>query len=593
MTEHRQAYKDSGILYRRLLAYIAPYKRVFTVSVIAMAITALSEAAFAALFKPIMDSGFVQPDPDFIKMIPWLIMAVVTVRALGGFVAQYTMSWVGRQVILDLRRDVFERMLQLPSSFYDRHSSASLVSKLIYDVEQSAIATTDALTLSVRDVLTALALITWLLYLDWMLTLVFLVAAPVIGFGISRAARRFRKSSESIQNSMSGIAQVAKETVNGHQLVKTYGAQEQEKAAFERANQYNRRQAMRRATVAAAMVPMIVLVMGGALALIISISVNRSGADAITAGTFVSYLTAVMMLMAPLKRLARINEKIQMGIAAAHSMFGVVDEVPEQDEGTGEIARARGEIEYDKVSFTYQESSFPAVHDISIHVQPGQRVALVGPSGSGKSTLVSLLLGFYRPDSGVLRLDGRDLRALSLESLRRQIAIVTQETMLFDGTIRSNIVYGSADPSEERLREAVQAAHVAEFVERMPDGLDTAVGERGARLSGGQRQRIAIARALYKDAPILVLDEATSSLDSVSERLVQEATENLCRGRTTIVIAHRLSTVEGADRIHVLSEGRVVESGRHTELIERGGLYTRLYRSQQLDELGAAASVPA
>lgn len=583
MTDKSQAYTDSGALYRRLLAYIAPYKHIFTVSVIAMVVTAISEAAFAALFKPIMDSGFVSPDADFIAMIPWLIMAVVAVRAVGGFVAQYTMAWVGRQVVLDLRRALFERMLQLPARFYDRFSSATLVSKLIYDVEQTATATTDALTLSVRDVLTALALIAWLLYLDWELTLVFLLVAPVIGFGISRAARRFRKSSESIQDSMTGIAQIAKETVNGHQLVKTYGAQEHEKQAFERANRYNRRQALRKATVAAAMVPMILLVMGGALALIISISINRTGADAITAGTFVSYLTAVMMLMAPLKRLARINEKIQMGVAAAHSMFGVLDEAPEQDEGTGRLERARGDIEFDDVSFTYEESRFPAVHHISIHIRPGERVALVGPSGSGKSTLVSLLLGFYRPDTGVLRLDGRDARELALASLRQQIAIVTQETMLFDGTIRSNILYGSPDYSEQRLDEAVGAARVAEFVERLPRGLDTPVGERGARLSGGQRQRIAIARALYKDAPILVLDEATSSLDSVSERLVREATENLARDRTSIVIAHRLSTVENADRIFVLNEGRVEEEGRHAQLIELDGLYTRLYRAQQLE----------
>lgn len=584
MTAPSQAYGDSGALYRRLLAYIAPYKGVFAVSVAAMALTALSEAAFAALLKPIMDSGFVDPDPGFIAMIPWLIVGVVAVRAVGGFVAQYTMAWVGRRIVFDLREAVFERMLHLPSRFYDRHSSATLVSKLIYDVEQSATATTDALTLSVKDVLTALALIGWLLYLDWMLTLVFLVIAPIIGFGISRAARRFRKSSESIQRSMSGIAQVVKETVNGHQLVKTYGAQKFESSAFERANEYNRRQSMRKAMVAAAMVPMVVLVMGGALAVIISISIGRSGAAAVTAGTFVSYLTAVMMLLAPLKRLAKINEKIQMGIASAHSIFGVLDEEPERDEGTGEMERARGDIELDGVSFSYQQSRFPAVRDIDIAIRAGERVALVGPSGSGKSTVASLLLGFYRPDAGEVRLDGRDVRTLALETLRRQIALVTQETMLFDGSIRANILYGSSDHSEERLAEVVKAAHVAEFLERLPEGLDTPVGERGARLSGGQRQRIAIARALYKDAPVLILDEATSSLDSVSERLVQEATENLTRDRTTIVIAHRLFTVEKADRIFVMNEGCVVEEGRHGDLIERGGLYARLYQTQQLEE---------
>jgi len=584
VSKPEQAYGDSGALYRRLLAWIAPYKRVFAVSVIAMAVMALSEAGFAALFKPIMDSGFVEPDPDFIAIMPWLIIGVVAMRAVSGFVAEYTMAWVGRRVVFDLREAVFDRMLRLPSSFYDRHSSATLVSRLIYDVEQTATATTDALTLSVRDILTAAALITWLMYLDWMLTVVFLVFAPVVGLGISRAARRFRHSSESIQNSMTGIARVAKESVNGHQLVKTYGAQDYEKASFERANQYNRHQAMKKATVAAAMMPMVVLVMGAALALIISIAVNRSGAEAITAGAFVSYLTAVMMLMAPIKRLAKINEKIQMGVASANSIFGILDEAAERDDGRDDPGRVRGDIELDGVSFAYEQSSFPAVRGVSMRVAAGERVALVGPSGSGKSTLASLVLGFYRPDAGVVRLDGRDIRELSLAGLRRQVAIVTQDTMLFDGTIRANILYGSPDVSEARLGEVIEAAHVAEFVDRLPQGLDTQVGERGARLSGGQRQRIAIARALYKDAPVLIMDEATSSLDSVSERLVQEATENLARSRTTLVIAHRLFTVENADRIFVLNEGRVVEEGRHRELIERNGLYARLYQTQQLED---------
>ncbi|MBS1269278.1 MAG: Lipid A export ATP-binding/permease protein MsbA [Gammaproteobacteria bacterium] len=584
MSSQKQTYGDSGALYRRLLTYIAPYKAVFAVSVIAMAVTALSEAAFAALFKPIMDSGFVEPDSEFIAMIPWLIIGIVVVRSVAGFMANYTMSWVGRQVVFDLRRAVFDRMLHLPSSFYDRYSSATLVSKLIYDVEQTAIATTDALTLSVKDLFTALALVGWMLYLDWVLTLTFLVFAPLIGLGINKAAGRFRKSSESIQDSMTGIAQIAKETVNGHQLVKTFGAQQYETEAFERVNQYNRRQTMRKAAVAAAMVPMVVLVMGAALALIISIALERSGAEAITAGAFVSYLAAVMMLMAPIKRLAKINEKIQMGVASAHSMFGILDEETEQDTGRDKLEHPAGEIVFDGVSFAYEHSRFSAVRDIDIHIRPGERVALVGPSGSGKSTLASLLLGFYRPLSGVVRLDARDIGELTLANLRRQIAIVSQETLLFDGTIRSNILYGAPTGSEQRLQEVVKAAHVAEFVERLPKGLETPVGERGARLSGGQRQRIAIARALYKGAPILILDEATSSLDSVSERLVQQATENLAKNRTNIVIAHRLFTVENADRIFVLNEGSIVEEGNHRDLIEQDSLYARLYQTQKMEE---------
>jgi len=583
VSRKRTPYRDSGALYRRLLGYIAPYKGIFAISVIAMAVTALSEAGFAALFKPIMDDGFVEPDPDFVLLIPWLIMAVVLVRTVGGFVASYTMAWVGRQVVYDLRKQMFDRVLQLPSPFFNRHSSSSLVSKLLYDVEQAGTATTDALTLVVKDMLTALALLGWLIYLDWMLTLVFLIFAPLVGFGVSKAAWRFRKSSESIQDSMSGIAQIVKESVNGHQLVRTFGGQDYERENFERANQYNRRQQMRKAGLGAAMVPLVVLVMGGVLALIISIALHRTGPEAITAGTFVSYLAAVMMLMAPIKRLAKVNEKIQMGIAAANSMFGLIDQDAEHDEGRGVVERARGEVTFEHVSFGYEQSKFPAIHDIDMRIEPGARVALVGPSGAGKTTLGSLLLGFYRPTSGVVRLDGRDIRELTLASVRRQISIVSQDAMLFEGTIRANIVYGSPE-SGERLDEVVKAAHVAEFVERLPNGLDTQVGERGARLSGGQRQRVAIARALYKDAPILILDEATSSLDSLSEQRVQRATENLVRNRTTIVIAHRLFTVENADRIFVLNEGRLVEEGRHVELIERGGLYARLYQTQQLED---------
>ena len=568
-------------LYRRLLRYVIPYKGIFAGAVVAMAISAAAEAGFAALIKDIMDRGLVEPDADFIKLIPWLIVGVMLVRAIAGFIGSYCMSWVGRQVIFDLRQLVFGKLVRLPSSYYDDHSSALLVSKLIYDVERTATATTDALTLVTKDTFTALALIIWMLYLDWKLTLVFFIFAPLITIAVRIASKRFRKTSERIQDSIGGISHVAKEAIIGERIVKTYGGQTFEQKNFRQANQRNRRQELKRAVVSAAMTPSITLMVGLPIAIIISMVIGRSGPDAVSAGTFTSYLATVLLLMSPLKRLAKVNEKIQMGIAAANSVFGVVDQSDEVDTGTRTLENVEGRIEYQEVSFQYNRSNLAVLHKLSMIIEPGQTVALVGASGSGKSTITALLLGFYRPTNGAITIDGIDLKDICLESLRQNMAIVAQDTILFDETIRNNIIYGYAgEVSEERLNRAVRAAHVAEFTDRLPNGLDTYVGEQGLRLSGGQRQRIAIARALFKDAPMLIFDEATSSLDAVSERLVKEATEELLRDRTTLIIAHRLSTIESADRILVLDKGQIVEQGKHQELYDQNGLYTRLYRSQ-------------
>ncbi len=568
-------------LYLRLLRYVKPYKLVFGVAIAAMIVTALSEASFAALLKPILDKGFVDPDPAFIRIIPLLLVLVILIRAVTGFVSAYGMSWIGRRVVFDLRRDAFDRLLVLPSDYYDDHSSATLVSKLIYDVENATTATTDAITMLTRDAFMVLAMLTWLFYLDWQLTLVFLIVTPIIALGVRSASKRFRTATERIQDSVGDIAHVAKEAIQAQRVVKTFGGAGYETQRFTGVNNRNRQQSMKKAAISSAMVPIVLLLVGLTVAMMIYIALTRSGAHGVTAGTFASYLGTVLMLMSPLKRLAKINEKIQTGVAAANSIFGLCDAKPEPDAGRVEIPRAQGKLELEHVYFSYERLNEAVLADVSLVINPGETVALVGASGSGKSTVASLLLRFYRPDRGRILLDGTDINDIRLASLRRNIAIVTQDTILFDDTIRNNITYGSEDGgTDQRVESAARAAHVLEFAQHMPSGLDTLVGEHGVRLSGGQRQRIAIARALYKDAPILILDEATSSLDSISERLVQEATHRLMANRTTLIIAHRFSTIEGADRIWVLDKGYIVESGRHQELLAKDGRYARLYHSQ-------------
>lgn len=548
-----------------------------------MIITALSHSYFAVLIKDVLDEGFINAEPWYVEWLPLIIYATIFVRAVSGFFANYFMMKVGRFVIFDLRKDIFANLVRLPTSYYDKNSSSKIVSKLIYDVEQTAVAMTDTLTVMARDVVMIVALLSWMIFLNWKLTLLFLVAIPVLVGLMKYANKRFRKTSRNIQGSMGNIANTVKETAIGQKVIKVYNGYKQELENFELANQFNLKQNIKRGVVSSAVVPVTMLFVIGPVMAIILYFYLQQGTSA--TGEFVSYFAAFSMLTTPLKRIVKVNEKIQIGLTAANSAFNVMDADPEKDTGTISIDKSKGKLEFDKVGFEYDSEKGAVLSDISFSVETGKRIALVGASGSGKSTITSLILRFYHAIKGNITLDGHNLNDLVLTDLRRQVALVSQETTLFDDTIKRNIVYGSADDyDEEKLQQAIKAAYVDEFLNKLPDGLDTLVGEHGTRLSGGQRQRIAIARAIYKDAPILILDEATSALDNKSERLVQKALETLMTGRSSLVIAHRLSTIESADEILVLQEGKIIERGTHKQLLKKNKVYAELYKLQFVEE---------
>jgi subfamily B ATP-binding cassette protein MsbA len=571
-------------LYKRLLGYATPYWRVFSLAVLAMIGFAATDTGFAALMKPMLDGNFIERDPATIRFVPLALVGLFVLRGVTGFVSRYGMSWIGRRVIQRLRHDLFHRLLHLPSQYFDRNPSGRLLSHLTFDVEQVAEATTNAVTILIRDSLTMLFLLIYMFWISPWLTLLFLIVGPVLVGLIRYVSLRFRRISRRIQDSMGELTQFSEEAIQGQRLVKSFNGQIWQEQLFEDVNERNRRLHLKMAAAAGASTPIVQLIAACILALVVYLATLESVTREISVGSFVSFIAAMMLLMQPLKHLTNINASIQRGVSAARSIFQVLDEPTEPDQGRLALGRARGAIEFRNVSFAYEPHKGDVLRDISFSIEPGQTVALVGRSGSGKTTLAHLLVRFYDPREGAVCLDGEDIRSYRLADLRRQIAMVGQDVMLFNETIAHNIAYGRfAAAGEADIIASAQAAHAMEFIQALPDGLETRIGDRGILLSGGQRQRIAIARAMLKDAPVLILDEATSSLDSESERAVQDALEQLARNRTSLIIAHRLSTVERADFILVLEQGRIVETGSHAALLARGGVYHELYQLQFRD----------
>lgn len=571
----------TNLLYLRLLEYAKPHWKLFLLTLFCMMIFALTEPAMPALMKPLLDGSFVNKDPKMISLMPLIIVIIFIIRGITNVISTVGMSWIAQKVVMELRQNVFDKVIRLPASHFDNQATGSIISKMTYDVVQVAQASTEVLVTIVKDSVTIMGLLGWMLYVNWKLSLIMLLVGPVIAIIVSFVSKRMRVLNRSLQDSMGNITHVLEEAINGYKVMKIFGGQPYETNRFADVNNWIRRYTMKTVTASAVSVSIVQLVTVSALATIIYFASMQSVSNEITVGGFVSFIGAMAMLFSPIKRLTSVNEKLQRGLAAAESIFNVIDLPSEADNGQQTLEQVKGDITFKDVTFTYNEKEKPALEQFNLTIKAGQTVALVGPSGSGKSTLANLLPLFYRPTSGQIEIDNINIESVTLESLRQQIAFVSQDIVLFNDTLKANIAYGSlTNATEEDVKQAADHAYALSFIDKLPEGIHSQIGEKGAQLSGGQRQRIAIARAFLKDAPILILDEATSALDTESEKYIQESLEQLKKGRTTIIIAHRLSTIETADCIVVLKDGQLAEHGSHQNLMKNNGLYAQLYNTQ-------------
>ena len=566
--------------YARLLTYLKPHRGVFALGILGAMLFSTSMVLFSLFAKEFGDGTFVQRDPRTIVWLPVALVGLFLMRGLGDFTQTYCMGYVGRRIVKRLRGQIFERVLHLPVSYYDRASSGVLLSRLTFNTEQVGQAATDSVTVSVRETLTIFGSIAYMLFfINAKLTLIALTMGPLIGWLVQLINKRFRRYSRRIQDSMGDITRVAKESLEAPRVIKVYNAEDYQNRQFDAVNEHNRRSNMKLILTRGLANPVVQMVTIIGSSFVLSIAISEAISGAMSMGDLMAFLVALVNIAQPLRNLVGVAGPIQQGIAAGETIFELLDEPTESVGGTLLAARARGEVELQNVSFAYPAGQGVALHEVSLRVAAGEMIAIVGRSGSGKSTLVNLLPRYYDVPAGRVLIDGVDVRDYDLKSLREQIAVVSQDVVLFNDTIRANIAFGRNVPPAA-IEQAAQAAHVLEFVRDLPLGLDTVVGDRGVLLSGGQRQRISIARALLKNAPILILDEAMSALDTASERIIQGALEDLMQNRTTLVIAHRLSTIEKADRIYVMDGGRIVESGSHGELLGRNGQYAALHRMQ-------------
>ncbi|MDO9365554.1 MAG: lipid A export permease/ATP-binding protein MsbA [Methylotenera sp.] len=567
---------NAKALYLRLFRYAWRYKYVFVTSILSLVVLSASNTGFLALIKQITDEGFVKKTTGQAMLLPLMIFGLMMIRGVAGYISVYTMRVVARRVVEDFRKEMFSKLMLLPVHYFDARSSGALVSKFTYDVERLSSATTRSWLNVLRDILTVIGLIAYMLYLDWRLTLVFATVLPFATLYIRKITPKLKANAKNVQYSMGEMTKSAEEAISGQRIVKIFGAQDFEYKRFADIATNNRRIELRLTRISGLSSFIVEMFAALALALVIYYAMGS-----FSVGEFAAFVGALLMLISPIKHIAAANEDFQVGLAAAQSIFEVMDAVPEQDEGKIEIKRAKGEIEFRNVTLRYENASGVALDDLSFSIKAGEKVALVGRSGGGKTTLVNLLPRFYELQQGLVLLDGVDIRAVKLRSLREQFALVSQDIVLFNDTIFNNIAYGVLrNATEDEVIAAAKAAHAWEFIQKLPDGLQNEIGDRGVRLSGGQRQRIAIARAILKNAPILLLDEATSALDTESEQHVQAALDTLMQNRTSIVIAHRLSTIENADRIMVMEHGKIIENGSHNELIKIDGHYAKLHQKQ-------------